>query len=453
MKINTEKKYQKMVSWGTSAAWWSQQMKDGKTADEISKLLFNEETGLGLNVYRFNIGAGESENPNTRLKWVDRKTESFYYYDEAEGRYVYDFTRDSAAVMMMDKALAAGADSVIMFCNSPHYSMTVSGQASGGLTKKFSNLPEENYQAFVDYVLTIADHFSAEGYPVKYISPINEPQWDWGGDDVTQEGCYYTPEEAVKLLEIFAVTMQKRNTTYGLLGIESGEISKDYYDYIDAFAKSKILTDYCDTFCAHSYWIDHEIETKIKGGAYVSSLLPGKIFDQSEWCELPCKIDSTTIESAIYTARVIAEDLRYLGVNSWSTWTACYVGANCHAPSNCDRLFIVEPDMSDYAVMKRYYALKHFSAFIPSGSVRVDVTEAANLEGVISVAYERPDGRFALAAVNDSENDYNVDIGAFTVNESYVTDLVRNCESSPVNGQNGITLAAKSITTCILSEK
>ncbi len=452
MKINPNKKYQTMVSWGTSSAWWSQQMKDGKTADKIAQLLYDKDEGLGLNVYRFNIGGGEAENPNTRIDAADRKTESFYYYSKTEGKYVYDFSRDANAVMVMDKAVAAGADSIIMFCNSPHFSMTVSGQASGGLTPKFSNLPKENYQTFVDYVLTIADHFVAEGYPVKYISPINEPQWDWGGDWVGQEGCHYEPKEAIALLELFAVTMQERHTPYGLMGIESGELSQKYFDYVDLFAKSKILMSYCDTYCAHSYWIDNDINKKIKAGVRINTLMPDKVFDQSEWCELPCKLDSTSIDSAIYMAKVIAEDLRYLGVNSWSTWTACSVGNNCHNVTGSDRLFAVEPDMSDFAIMKRYFALKHFSAFIPSGSVRIDVKEAANLKGIISVAYERPDGKTVLVAVNDSENDYTVRIGNFTVNEAYVTDGVKSCEQIGLESEPGkIELGAKSIMTFILS--
>ena len=40
--------------------------------------------------------------------------------------------------------------------------MTKSGHASGGLEANVSNLPKENYAAFVDYVLTIADWFHVD---------------------------------------------------------------------------------------------------------------------------------------------------------------------------------------------------------------------------------------------------------------------------------------------------
>lgn len=450
--INEEHEYQTMVSWGTSSAWWSQQMSDCSVADEIAKLMYDKDCGLGLDVYRFNIGAGEKKNPDSIIPDNNLKTESFYYYNETEGKYIYDFTRDANAVMMMDKAIAAGAESIIMFCNSPHFSMTVSGKASGGTAAPYSNLPKENYQAFVDYVLTIADHFVEAGYPVKYISPINEPQWNWGEGWVSQEGCHYEPEEAVNLLELFAVNMQQRNTKYGLLGIESGELSKKYYDYIDLFSKSDILMSYCDTYCAHSYWIDNNIEQKIKAGTRVKTLMPDKIFEMSEWCELPCKLDAKSIDSAIYMANIIAEDLRYLGVNSWSTWTACDIVNDCHNITYSDRLFTVEPDMSDFAFMKRYYALKHFSSFIPAGSIRIETKESRNLKDILSVGYKRPDGQIVLVLVNNSNNNYNISLGKYVVKEMYITDKDVNCESRDSKDLTNIApIESKSIATLLLS--
>lgn len=451
MKIIASEKYQKMVSWGTSGCWWSQQVTDGRAADEIARLLYDDETGLGLNVYRFNIGAGERENPQTRISIENRKSESFYYCNETEGKFVYDFTRDAASVKMMDKALAAGADSIIMFCNSPHYSMTASGQASGGLEPAVSNLPRENYQAFVDYVLTIADHFVAEGYPVTYISPINEPQWDWGGENVSQEGCHYTAKEAVELLELFAQTMQERNTPYGLMGIESGELSPDYYEYIDLFAESKILTSFCNTFCAHSYWIDNDINKKIKAGTRVRTLMPGMDFEMSEWCELPCKLDSRTVDSALYMAAVIAEDLRYLGVNSWSSWTACGVSNNLNAQFS-DRFFEVRPDFSDFSIYKRYYAFKHFSHFIPEGSVRIKTIDSMENEDVISVAYERPDGKTALVIVNSSNENHRIKLDGYVIKALYITDETHNCEKITGINNHTLLLNGKSIVTAILEE-
>ena len=41
-------KYQTFESFGTSSAWWSQNIEDEQTAKEIARLLYDDETGLGI---------------------------------------------------------------------------------------------------------------------------------------------------------------------------------------------------------------------------------------------------------------------------------------------------------------------------------------------------------------------------------------------------------------------
>ena len=82
IKINKMSLEQEITGWGTSACWWGQVAGKSENAEEIAKLLFSKE-GLGLNVFRYNVGAGEKENPNSRLSrdsW--RSSESFLVYNE-----------------------------------------------------------------------------------------------------------------------------------------------------------------------------------------------------------------------------------------------------------------------------------------------------------------------------------------------------------------------------------
>ena len=44
---------QTLKGFGTSACWWSQNLSDETTIDEISDLLYSEK-GLNLNIYRYN---------------------------------------------------------------------------------------------------------------------------------------------------------------------------------------------------------------------------------------------------------------------------------------------------------------------------------------------------------------------------------------------------------------
>ncbi len=441
--VNKYETHQTFETFGTSSCWWSQTIADEETAREIARLLYDDETGLDLDIYRYNIGGGEADNPDCRIWDVNRRTESFYVLNAETGEYEYDFTRDANARRMLDMAVEYGAEEVILFCNSPHFSMTASGHASGGLTDYASNLPKENYDDFVDYVLTIADWFVAEGYPVTAISPINEPQWSWGGEWVGQEGCHYTADEAVELLELFAVTMQERKSPYKLSGPESGELSPGYYEYIDKFFASEILNEFCDTYSGHSYWIDNKLDLKTMAGDKFRNEYPDKKLEMSEWCELPMTLDSTTIESGLYMANIIIQDLNLLGAVSWQSWTAV----------NGDGVLdIVNGELVKY---NRYFAYKHFSQFIKEGMIRVTVMDSLEDESKIASTAFRGDGETVMVLVNNAEESKDIRLyGFYDSMDIYRTDSETNCEKIYSDKfERGLTLSSKSITTIVLEEK
>ncbi len=437
--IDKTKKYQTFEEFGTSSCWWAQTIEDDATAREIAKKLYDKNEGLGLKVFRYNIGGGEADNPDCRIWDTARRTESFYVLDEETGEYKYDFTRDANARRIMDYAVEYGAEKIILFCNSPHFSMTKSGHASGGLEEYSSNLPKENYQAFVDYVLTIADWFVSQGYPIYAISPINEPQWSWGSPDwVGQEGCHYEPDEAIKLLEMFATEMQKRNSPYKLSGPENGQMNWGYYAYVEKFFESEILNDFCDTYSGHSYWMDTAFEEKEEVGKKFKKEYPDKKYEMSEWCELPLTIDSKTIDSGIYMASVIIDDLNLMNAVSWQSWTAV----------NGDGLLDRDAD-GNLIEYNRYYAFKHFTSFIKPGMTRVRIFENMKKESTLKTVAFIGDNNETVVVIVNLENEQMLKIGGLIGEaEIYLTDKTHNCEKI-FEGEfdNKITIPEKSIMT------
>ncbi len=437
--VKEKAEFQTFRNFGTSTCWWAQNIDTEEKADAIAKALFSDEEGLGLDVIRYNVGGGEADNPDSRIGDTARRTESFYVFDEEKGEYVYDFTRDANARRVLDKALEYGAKEVVLFCNSPHYSMTVSGHASGGFEKKQSNLPPENYDKFVDYLLTIADWFVAEGYPVTCISPINEPQWDWGGEWVGQEGCHYEPQEVAVLMGKFAAEMQKRNTSYKLSGMETGQLSWDYNDYLFKYFENEAVNAYCDTFAGHSYWLDGNKNEKTNFGNTFKEKYPDKVFEMSEWCELPLQIDSKTIDSGLYMANVIIEDLTLLNAVSWQSWTAF----------NGDGLLYEED--GEIKMYNRYWAFKQFTSFIEPGMTRVEVFDnIGEDENLQEVAFANEE-KTVLVIVNNKEKEKDIKFLEKCPGASvYVTDKDHNCEkvADGIDGKK-YTLSPRSITTIV----
>ena len=186
LNINEEKRYQTIEGFGASGAWWAQIVGNwthedpisGKPVrDRISELLFSKIEGIGLGIYRYNIGGGSKHSGRGTFSEPARATECF---ETAPGEY--DWSRDAAAVYMMRRAVSDGANEVIFFVNSPIERLTNNHKTHLDKHQIFrENIKKKNYPAFAKYCADVAEHFIGEGIPVKYISPVNEPFWVWNG--------------------------------------------------------------------------------------------------------------------------------------------------------------------------------------------------------------------------------------------------------------------------------
>ncbi len=446
MKINLEnaKKIKTLRGFGGSACWWSTAVKDEKTADEIAELLYGD-SGLKLNIYRYNVGGGFEEG-NVRVANPWRVIESFMNGDGS-----YDFSKDKNAVNMMKKCLEKGnVDTLIFFANSPHYTQLITRQASGGLIENFSNLRRDCYKDFAKYFIDIAEHFIGEGYPVKYISPINEPQWKWGGGYVWQEGCHYSPVEMRSVFREFARELKSRNSPLRLYGPESGNIDTNTRKYYELLSMDKEIFEYLDAFCYHSYGSDDDVATKKKFGEWVNKYINTPRFDMSEWCELPCKHATDDFESALIMARVIGEDLIYTAVDSWTAWVCVnQTGELRDGKSYSDGLLYADDDFSEYHIAMRYYAMAHYSKFIPSGSESLDIGFDTE-KGFSVFAFKNPDGETVLVAVNQSSSkrviEPDVKFESARVILSNQAEQLKELDANP----GKIDVAPMSIATVIL---
>lgn len=410
IEIDETQEYQTVNGFGASAAWWAQNAGDSEYADEVAKALYSED-GLALNIYRYNVGGGEADNPIARVSG-SRATESFYYYNETTGEYEYDFTRDAAAQTMLDKCLAYGCiDTVVLFANSPHYSMTESGSACGSYSDYTSNLPEENYEAYADYFITITKYFLEKGVPVKYISPVNEPQWSWGGGWVGQEGCHYEKEEVVALYKVFAQKIKASGLDIKLMGPESGEIGEITEWYFENLYNDPEISEVLGSLAYHSYWSDDNYWGKVGFGETVTEKYSDFNVDMTEWCELPCTHDITDFEGTMLMSKVIMQDLTLSNINSWSAW----VGVNNYAIGEdgkmySDGLLVADDDFTELYTAARYSALAHFSKYITPGSTRIYANASRligsdiNLSDYQYCAFATPEGKTVIVIINNGDD-------------------------------------------------
>lgn len=482
--IDSNTTYQTMNGFGASACWWGQEVGTWENCEEVLSYLYDDENGIGLNIYRYNLGAGSEGDDHITTE--NRKTECFL---NADG--TYDFSKDAGAqnALATAKKLVGDDLRVTLFCNSAPVSLTKNGKGYGDPLENenddwVTNLDKENYEAFADYCYASAEYFLSEGYRVTDLSPINEPQYSWsawynedGSYSVNQEGCHYSKQEATALMNVMVdkfsgSAVEEKGCKISMFESGSAEgKGSTAAAYIDCllgkgpkyvFSNLK-LRNYFDTISTHSYWSSQE--TKEEAAAYLADKYSNYDIVCTEYCQMTNdentgvydliqKENGTTngmgIEYGVTMAQVIVDDLTILNAKEWDWWLGCSYGVY---PDGL--VYINADDHSDIQTSKRLWCLGNFSKFIEEGATRIACS--SGVDGIESVAFKNTDGSTVIVYVNASENTLSTDISSITADNIsvYTTDETRDLAltASTADGSfNGkVSVPAQSVVTVVLN--
>lgn len=431
--------------WASDVGGWNSITENGEDIREaIARLLYDKDTGLGLDVYRYNIGAAVvPDKGNYWHYW--RSSESFLTEDGT-----YDFSRDKNGQYMLQLALKYGASEVVLFANSPPNTLTKNGQGHSSDGK--CNIAPENYAAYAKYFCDIAEHFISEGVPVVALSPVNEPEWEWKGG---QEGCHYEPQELVAFYEVFIKEMEARKALSGIkLSIyESGVVAGRIYEYLEALMASDIVRPYLTTLDAHSYWAS--IGDKAAFNEYIRNKYPELKVLMTEWCQMQNGRDAS-MNPAFNIAHVIMDDLTYLNATGWQYW----LGVSCYNYED-GLLYVDVADKSVLQIPLRYYAFEQFSKYIEKGAVRIQSTlDIDKEEGYFlrQCSFLNPNGDIVTVYINESKKIELFNLGMsreYKYFEMHSTDATGKKGLTAKGGKLGttITIPAESITTVVYKKK
>jgi len=410
---------QTVHSFGASDAWSIQFVGQWPLAkrEAIADLLF--ETGLdanraprgiGLSMWRFNIGAGSSRQSNIRYPW--RQADTFYNEDFTD----YDWTRLPGQRWFLQAAKARGVAQTTAFVNSPPINMTKNGQARADRFSGSTNLADDKADDFAVYLADIIAHFrSEEGIDFTAISPVNEPQWSWQGR--TQEGNRYSTSDIKRVVEALA------EVDLGNTYIETPESGENKYlyedgldDYIDAFfdpTSPDYIADKLDnTVAGHSYWSDIPPDLVTSREQLRSKLdeYPGLEFVMSEYTILGNNGYGNGrdlgIDPAIYILRTLHYDMTVAEAVSWQWW----LGVSPYDYK--DGLVYVDYDTQDgnFYPSKMLWGLGNVSRFIRPGMKRVAVRRSddspprQNVEGLMVSSYvDAPHNIAVTVLVNSAQ--------------------------------------------------
>ncbi len=432
--------------YGASGAWWTTADGTGPFVDKALEMLYTDN-GIGLNTYRHNVGGSVKDDlSDGGTSQRGRKVLSPLTED---GKYDEDRDIGAYTVLMKLKELGTVHD-FTLFMNTPPSTMTNSGMTYGDTwADSYSNLREDCYERYAEYVVDMVQLYNWCGVPIKYVSPINEPQWDWVGG---QEGCHYNSEEAMKIIRLVAQELKDRieeDPSIAHVRLSIAECAnwtdKSYLNYIIYKIKGdELLEEMVGHIAAHSYGGSADDKARLK--KELKNIDIDITLRQTEYGPSFAEAD-LTMAGAMDMARIIYEDMTILEVDNWAYWLAVSNG------SYSDGLLYYNGNSADLMTSKRYWALGNYSRFT-TGATRVGVDEYGMPKNVLTTAYvNTQDDALVYVVVNNSKDDQTFSFAglpASSIAEVYETSWVRDLElRGTMTADSGYTLPAQSVTTFV----
>jgi len=463
LNIDLKKEAQTISGFGASDAWGCQfvgQLWPYQKRIKIADWLFSYDTlyngqpkGIGLSIWRFNIGGGtyeQGDSSDISDEW--RRTECFLNSDGT-----YNWNKQAGQQWFLNAAKQRNVSKFIAFSNTPPVSLTKNGKgwSSGGSS---INLQPEKITDFADFLAKVMNHFQERGINFSVLSPLNEPQWNWDGKG--QEG---TPSLNTEIYNVAKVISKKLDSLKLITEIEvpeAGQINYLFQDstnlpgrdnQINCFFNPRnplfigSLPNISQSIAGHSYFTTYDAANmkNLRRQLHNKILAINKNleYNMTEYCVLE---DNKEIKgegrdlgmvSALYIAKIIHYDLTFTNATSWQWWLAI-------SPYDYkDGLVYIDKNKRDGNIYdsKMMWALGQYSRFINPGMKRVETTLTENEtlavrnNDILVSAYKTSDNKKIVAVIiNLTEN--NKELSFDNVISAYKTArMFRTSEKSDEN--------------------
>lgn len=497
VKTLPDVRYQTIDGFGASDAWRAQFV--GKNwpiakRNRIADLLFSRENdekdnpkGIGLSIWRFYLSSGTAEQGEaSHIGNPWRRGECFL---TADGRY--DWSKHEGQRWFLQAARKRGVEEFLAFPNAAPVHLSNNGKGYATKGDIHFNVKPGRMDDYAKYLVDVIEHFSRQGICFDYLSPINEPQWNWDGPG--QEGTPALNEEIYAFVRYLSHGLSARGLKTKIVIGEAGTIghasmsmdfigmTSDGRDDQARFFFSKKSPFYIGnlpnvekTISAHSYhsvWpLDKQVQYRHMVREALNAANPELGYWMSEYCILQKNDEigggggrDLTMKTALYVARIIHNDLTLCNAKSWQWWTAI---------TQCDfkdgLVYLDDGSKGDTGRMggdveslqydgvvresKLLWVLGNYARFVRPGMKRIECSlsqEQSVEDGLLVSAYVNvKKGHVVYVLTNLSEHEREVTVGPDKQVEVYTTDKKENLELS-FQSLNNINIPERSVVTIV----
>ncbi|MEO5592904.1 MAG: glycoside hydrolase [Chitinophagaceae bacterium] len=489
--IDIKNTAQAIDNFGASGAWFSEGI--GKywpaaKKEKMAELLFSKSfdkggnpLGIGLSAWRFNIGGGTAEQGDS--SGISNPVKRVECFLSPNGTYNWD--KQQGYMWFVKQAAFYKVENLIAFSNTPPVQFTKNGLGFKTEKNYETNLKDDKYADYAGFLATVIEHFDKEGLHFNYISPVNEPQWDWSNQfgKMNQEGTPWHNEDIYKITVSLDSVLSAKKLSSKILVAEAGILTalydasgpataqiQNFYSpgspqYIGRLKNLQPLIE------GHSYFTDSgdtniiSVRSRLKDTASKYKTP----FWQSEYCLLGdgykegAKGKINAIDCALFLSKIIYHDLAIANACAWHLWNSWEPGN----PDSDTRYYLLAlkgneaNTEGDFTVTKNLWALGHYSRFIRPGMKRIVTSRSDKLndiqaaQGIMLSAFA-DDKKMVVVCINYTQSEKEISLetpGFKKINmEQYITTANNddNMKHQSINGTGKIKLPARSIATFVL---
>ena len=444
-EIKTQELQQTIEHFGASDAWSTQYVGlwPEEKRNQMADWLFSTEMdtqgcpkGIGLSLWRFNIGAGSTEQGElSQITSPWNRTECFL---QANGSY--DWSKQKGQRKFSIMAKDRGVNQFLGFINSPPVHYTQNGLATNTGRGGTLNLKSDCYEKFADFVANVVEGmYEKDGIRFNYLSLFNEPDGHWNWLGPKQEGTPATNREIAKVVHLVGNEFVKRGINTKLLINESSDYRCMFDTHMTDWQRgyqiqSFFSPDSVDTYLGdvpnvrhlmvgHSYWTNTPLKKLRDYRCQLRDTLNKYNVDfwQTEVCIMHNDEElgrgkgfDRSMKTALYVARIIHHDIVYANARSWQWWRAIT------EKDYKDGLIRIYPDTGlfdgRFEDSKLLWALGNYSRFIRPGAVRLKVNAYDDQDkqiseketapkGLMCSAYKNVNGTYVAVIINYGDKD------------------------------------------------
>lgn len=417
---------QRFDGWGTSLCWWAVRIGDWSKEDlnSIVALITDPDTGLGLNIFRYNIGGGD--NPSHKHMRTGGNVPGYKMNENDD----YNWNADPNQRAVLECLITHCPDILLeAFSNSPPWWMTKSGCTSGN-TDGSNNLKDDYYDDFAGYLVDVVQHFHEEwGITFSTLEPLNESEEGWWKANGSQEGCHFDRSSQEKIIQ----EIYKALTAAGLE--KTIKISADDANSIDAClanlnAWSSKTLSCLGRINTHSYNGSKRAALRARADALNLPLY------QSESGPLGWSGNSV-YDAALFMSRRILSDLYNMQAQAWIDWQLLDDSQNWQ---------LISTDWKgNFSPGTNFFPRAAFSRFIRPGW---SIIETNNVNVAAAVAPK--DNNFGIVVLNDKTAEKEYAFTLQTIDSSiHAVDVYRTTKSDHCLLSDSVSVTDNSFTIIV----